>query len=170
MKRILLVSCVTLATLALLPAPARADATAFWGLNLTPHDRAAQGISLGFGLLVVGAEFEYAGAKTDTTNGSPSLTTASFNGIVQTPTSGFQLYATAGGGVFREQLLDQRETAGRFVAADHEADAHAAQSACPTVAGSHDPGPGPGGGWLRRDLGLPLCAADGMAAGGRLLS
>jgi hypothetical protein len=110
MKRVCLPGFVAIALLALLPTPARADATAFWGLNTTPHDRAAQGVAIGFGLIVFGAEFEYAGAKTDTTNGSPSLTTASFNGLVMTPTSGFQLYATVGGGVFREQLLNQRET------------------------------------------------------------
>jgi hypothetical protein len=33
-----------------------------------------------------------------------------FNALVMTPTSGIQLYATAGGGFFRERLVDERET------------------------------------------------------------
>ena len=33
-----------------------------------------------------------------------------FNGMIMTPTSGVQLYATAGGGFYRERLLEQQET------------------------------------------------------------
>jgi hypothetical protein len=95
--------------LILLTAPARlawADATAFLGATTTPSNRAGVGGALGFGLLIVGIEFEYSSAAEDTNTGAPSLKVGSGNGLLQTPVAifGFQPYLTAGGGVFRERV------------------------------------------------------------------
>lgn len=94
------------------PAPAAADITAFIGITPTPDNRAVRGVALGFGLLIIGFEFEYANAVEDALEGLPSLQTGSGNILVQTPieVSGFQLYGTAGGGVYRERLLGHQET------------------------------------------------------------
>ena len=93
-------------------SPAAADITAFLGVNPTPTNRATKGFAVGTGLLVVGFEFEYAHANEDLIEGSPSLRTFMFNGLVQTPIpiAGMQFYATAGGGVYRESLNDNSET------------------------------------------------------------
>ncbi|MEO7274215.1 MAG: hypothetical protein ABI211_19645 [Vicinamibacterales bacterium] len=93
-------------------SPAAADITAFLGVNPTPTNRATKGFAVGTGLVVVGFEFEYAQANEDLLEGSPSLRTFMFNGLVQTPVpiAGMQFYATAGGGVYRESLSDNSET------------------------------------------------------------
>lgn len=98
--------------LSLMPAVAHADITAFLGLTTTPESRLTRGVSFGFGLLVVGFEFEYATTGEDELDLAPGLTTGSGNALVQTPIAiaGLQFYATAGGGLFRERLLDQQET------------------------------------------------------------
>ena len=95
-----------------LPRAAAADLTAFIGLSPTADTRSARGFGVGFGLLVIGFEFEYATIIEDEDNLSPGLTTGSGNVLVQTPieVSGIQLYATAGGGFFRERLVEQQET------------------------------------------------------------
>jgi hypothetical protein len=105
----------TIVTLALLfviarPAPAEADITAFWGASMTPSSRLASGFSVGVSLLVLGFEFEYGNVREDLDENAPSLKTYMFNGLVQTPTPGLQLYATAGGGIFRERLDPLQET------------------------------------------------------------
>lgn len=94
------------------PARAIADVTAFVGLSPTPENRALRGASLGFGLLIIGFEFEYASLVEDQQAGSPSLRTGSGNVLLQTPVevSGVQLYATTGGGLYRERLLTRQET------------------------------------------------------------
>ena len=94
------------------PSPAAADITAFLGVNPTPTNRATKGFAVGTGLLVFGFEFEYAHAGEDLIEGSPSLRTFMFNGLVQTPVpiAGMQFYGTAGGGVYREKLDDDSET------------------------------------------------------------
>jgi hypothetical protein len=94
MRRVLTVT----ALLFLVAAPARADITGFIGANLTPDNRAVAGGALGFGLLIVGFEFEYAYTPDDPKASAPSLTTGSGNGLLQTPFPifGFQPYATAG--------------------------------------------------------------------------
>jgi hypothetical protein len=96
----------------LLPSRAAADVTAFIGLTPTPENRAVRGVSFGFGLLVIGFEFEYANAVEDTEESLPSLQTGSGNVLVQTPVeiSGIQLYATTGGGIYRERLIARQET------------------------------------------------------------
>lgn len=90
------------------PAAARADVTAFVGVNGTPSNRTTMGVSVGMGLLVLGFEAEYAHAREDALTGAPGLTTGMFNVLVQTPVSvsGMQFYATAGGGFYHETLGD----------------------------------------------------------------
>ena len=95
-----------------IPRPAAADLTAFVGITPTPENRALRGFAFGFGLLIVGFEFEYANAIEDTAEALPSLQTGSGNVLIQTPVeiSGIQLYGTIGGGVYRERLQVLQET------------------------------------------------------------
>jgi hypothetical protein len=95
-----------------MPSPAYADLTAFLGVNLTPVNRPVKGLSAGVGLLIVGFEFEYADTSEDKAGAGPRLRTYMGNGLVQTPfpIAGLQFYATAGGGVYRETVLDAGET------------------------------------------------------------
>jgi hypothetical protein len=105
-------AALTLVAALAIPSPAAADITAFLGVNPTPVNRPVRGFSAGIGLLIVGFEFEYANTKEDLTEGAPGLKTYMGNGLVQTPfpIAGMQFYATAGGGVYRESLLDDTET------------------------------------------------------------
>ena len=89
--------------------PARADITAFLGLSPTPERHALRGFSGGLSLLIVGFEFEYSNLSEDDIDGLPGLKTYSGNVLVQTPTK-MQLYATAGGGGYRETLGNREET------------------------------------------------------------
>lgn len=88
------------------PAPARADLTAFLGVNGQPSNRAVTGFSGGFGLLIVGFEVEYARTREDELTDAPALTTGMFNVLLQTPfaVSGVQVYGTLGAGGYRERL------------------------------------------------------------------
>ena len=102
-----------LLTLALcVPATASADITAFFGVNPTPSNRVVTGFSGGIGLLIVAFEFEYANTVQDLDQLAPGLKTYMLNGLLQTPVpvAGMQFYATAGGGVFRENLEASTET------------------------------------------------------------
>jgi len=98
--------------LALTSSYARADATLFLGANTTPTNRPVVGGALGFGLLIVAFEFEYSSSSEDGKNGAPALKVGSGNALLQTPVAiaGFQPYATAGFGVFRERLGGSTET------------------------------------------------------------
>ena len=109
--RKLLVSALFITMLAF-PSQAFADITAFLGVNPTPSNRVLTGISGGIGLLIVGFEFEYANTREDLEQLAPSVRTFMVNGLLQTPVpiAGMQFYGTAGGGVFREELLDESET------------------------------------------------------------
>jgi hypothetical protein len=100
---------LALALVALAPTTAWADVTAFLGATFTPSSRTLRGASVGISLLVVGFEFEYASTAEDLAEGAPALRTGMLNGLVQTPTR-TQLYLTAGGGFFREQLGGASET------------------------------------------------------------
>ncbi len=93
-------------------SPARADVTAFLGVSGTPETRTGRGFAFGFGLLIVGFEFEYASLSEDEVDGAPSLRTGSGNVLVQTPIdiAGISLYGTVGGGAYRERLLSRQET------------------------------------------------------------
>jgi hypothetical protein len=110
-NRSLAASLALCASLAL-PSPAFADITAFLGVNPTPVNRPVKGFSAGIGLLIVGFEFEYAHTNEDVAEAAPGLRTYMGNGLVQTPfpIAGLQFYATAGGGVYRETLLNDTET------------------------------------------------------------
>ena len=111
MKRIPLVAAALLFAL-LIPSRAHADLTAFLGVNPTPVNRPVRGIAVGAGLLIVGFEFEYANTSEDEVKAGPKLRTYMGNGLLQTPIpiAGMQFYATAGGGVYRESVLEESET------------------------------------------------------------
>jgi opacity protein-like surface antigen len=98
--------------LALTAAPARADITAFIGANTTPANRQVRGAALGFGVLLVGVELEYAYTPDDVTAIAPSLKTGMGNVILQTPVAfmGFQPYFTVGAGVYQEELGTHSDT------------------------------------------------------------
>lgn len=110
MKRTILVAILTSAAIGLLPAPARADLTAFYGVAPKPDARNSRGLAIGISLIIVGFEFEYSNTAEDALNAAPALKTGMINGLLQTPTSGIQFYLTAGGGFFRENLGTQQET------------------------------------------------------------
>ena len=103
-RRLLLVT-LTACALLLNPASAAADITAFFGASHKPETRTAKGLSFGITLAVVGFEIEYSDISEKTADDAPRLRTGMVNAIVQTPTSGAQLYATAGAGVYRESLV-----------------------------------------------------------------
>lgn len=92
--------------------PARADLTAFLGITTTPENRTARGFSGGFGLLIVGFEFEYANTPEDDRDPLPGLRTWSGNVLVQTPVDvgGVQIYGTGGFGGYTEELRNDSET------------------------------------------------------------
>jgi opacity protein-like surface antigen len=110
MRRSLPILALTLACLLGRPSTAEADITAFLGLSPTPVTRSARGLAVSVNLLVLGFEFEYSRTVETELKGAPGLTTGMFNVMLLTPTTGVQLYATAGGGFFRESLLAERET------------------------------------------------------------
>ena len=103
---------IALVLLALTSPPARADITAFIGANTTPANRQVRGAALGFGLLVVAFELEYAYTPDDLTATAPSLKTGMGNVILQTPVAfmGFQPYFTTGGGLYQEELGTRSDT------------------------------------------------------------
>jgi hypothetical protein len=87
-------------------APALADATVFIGASTTPANRQVRGFSVGFGLLVLGFEFEYAFTPDDPVALAPSLKTGGGNVLIQMPVPifGVQPYFTTGGGIYSEAL------------------------------------------------------------------
>lgn len=107
-----LASVLTLALviLAATASPARADITAFLGVSPTPGNHAVKGFGVGVGLLIVGFEFEFAHLSENLDEGLPGLKTYSGNVLVQTPTSGVQLYGTVGAEGYRENLDTFQET------------------------------------------------------------
>ena len=100
------------ALLAVTAAPAHADITGFIGANMTPANRQVLGGSLGFGLLIVGVELEYAFTPDEPTAAAPSLKTGTGNLLLQTPVAifGFQPYFTTGGGFYQEELGAHSDT------------------------------------------------------------
>jgi hypothetical protein len=94
------------------PRIASADITAFLGLSPSPERHMARGFAVGFGLLIIGFEGEYANLSEDEVEGIPGLRTGSGNILLQTPieVSGVSFYGTVGGGVYRERLLIRQET------------------------------------------------------------
>jgi hypothetical protein len=98
--------------LAIAAPPARADATAFLGVNTTPSNRQVKGFAAGMGLIIVAFEFEYATTSDDVTVAAPSLKTFMGDALLQTPLAifGFQPYVITGGGIYRETLGVHQET------------------------------------------------------------
>jgi opacity protein-like surface antigen len=107
-RRLLLAALV----LVVIETAAFADATAFIGTTTTPSQRLTRGAAIGFGLLILGFEFEYADTSEDESEAAPSLRTGMGNVLLQTPfpMGGVQLYATAGAGGYRERLGQRQET------------------------------------------------------------
>ena len=100
------------AAVLMVPRTATADITGFIGVTRTPENRALRGFAFGFGLLVVGFEFEYANTIEDKLESLPSLQTGSGNVLIQSPVEIFRIqpYGTVGGGLFRERLGTEQET------------------------------------------------------------
>jgi len=96
-------------------SPAYADFTFFGGWNQTPTNRALKGFALGGGKMIA-FEFEYANNGQDIEEGTPGLRTFLGNVLVQPPfaVAGFQPYATAGTGMYRETLDTHQESAWSF--------------------------------------------------------
>jgi opacity protein-like surface antigen len=109
-------AAIAVVLLGLTSVPARADITAFLGANTTPANRQVRGASIGFGLLVVGGEFEYASTPDDLIAAAPSLKTGMANVLFQTPVAfmGFQPYVTTGIGVYQEELGTHSDTSVGF--------------------------------------------------------
>lgn len=106
--RVLLLAGFVLAGVA---APAQADLTVFAGLQSSPSVRPSTGISLGFGLLLVGWEVEIARVAEEVEDLAPSIASGTASIYVQNPIpiSGVQLYAIAGAGLYRERLSNVYE-------------------------------------------------------------
>jgi opacity protein-like surface antigen len=104
--RTLVVAAFTSVALFAVPSIAAADVTAFLGLGMKPATRSAKGVAVGLKILVVGLEGEYSNISEDTGDDAPGVKTYMLNAMVQTPTSGAQLYATAGAGVYRETFTN----------------------------------------------------------------
>ena len=106
---------ILILTLVLALAPtskAFADLTGFIGMTSTPSNRAARGVAIGVGLVIVGFEFEYSSTSEETLDAAPSLRTGMGNVLLQAPVPilGLQPYFTTGGGVYRERLGTISET------------------------------------------------------------
>ena len=110
MKRIAAAGATLLVTILATPAPASADVTAFLGFSPTPETRPTRGFAVGMNFLIVGFEFEYANTREKETQLAPGLVTNMFNGLISTPTTGFQFYGTAGAGFYRERFGELTET------------------------------------------------------------
>jgi opacity protein-like surface antigen len=95
-----------------LATPVSADLTGFVGANVSPDTRMTRGFSVGAGLLLLGAEFEYAATSEDLESQSPSLKTYMGNVLLQTPFTilGVQPYLTTGAGLYRERLEPASKT------------------------------------------------------------
>ena len=92
-------------------APAYADLTFIIGSNRTPDGRQMKGFAIGGGGMIA-TEFEYANNGENIEEATPGLRTFSGNLLVQTPfpIAGFQPYATAGIGWYRERLDTHQES------------------------------------------------------------
>ena len=104
---------LTIALAFLTAAPALADATVFLGGNVTPSTRMAKGAAIGVSFVVLGLEVEYCDTTDDPARSAPALKTGMANALIQTPFPllGLQPYVTGGGGVYRETLGLQEDTA-----------------------------------------------------------
>jgi hypothetical protein len=105
MTRLGTVGCAVVFSV-LAATPARADITGFFGVSTTPANRQVRGGAIGFGLLVIGVELEYAFTPDAPLANAPSVKTGMGNLILQTPVAifGIQPYFTTGGGLYQEEL------------------------------------------------------------------
>ena len=110
MKRALAILATTGLAVVLLPASASADGTYFFGYSPTPAGRPARGFAIGLNMVIVGFEFEYSATEERTLPQAPGLKTFMMNGLLISPTSGAQVYVTAGAGFFRETVAAASET------------------------------------------------------------
>lgn len=112
LRRALALVIVTCAIFLAFTRDASADVTAFIGITPTPDNHTARGFAFGFGLLVIGFEFEYANITEDAVDALPGLRTGSANVLFQTPIAiyGMQFYGTTGGVAYRERLGTRQET------------------------------------------------------------
>jgi len=92
--------------------PAFADLTAFAGFSPSPERHGGWGAALGFGLLVIGFEFEYSNLKEDAVDEVPGLKTGMGTLLVQTPVAihGWRFYGTIGGGIYHERSGELTDT------------------------------------------------------------
>jgi len=92
-------------------APAYADLTFIVGTNRTPDSNAVKGFAIAGGRMIA-TEFEYANNGENLEKVVPGLRTFMGNLLVQTPiaVAGFQPYATAGLGYYRERLDTHQES------------------------------------------------------------
>jgi opacity protein-like surface antigen len=110
MKRATVTAALATLILAVCPTPAAADATFFFGYAPKPSGRPVRGFAVGATMAIVGFEFEYSNTDEKEIPTAPGLKTFMFNVLLASPTS-FQVYATAGGGLYTESVLDQSQTA-----------------------------------------------------------
>ena len=105
---------VALATLVVMSwgGDARADVTAFLGVNGSPESRAVTGFAGGMTFVAFGVEGEYASTRESLDEAAPQLRTYMANGFVQNPipVSGLTFYGIAGAGVYRETLDGESQT------------------------------------------------------------
>ena len=101
--------------LSAIAAPAYADLTFIVGSNQTPSNRSVKGFAIGGGGMIA-TEFEYASNGENLEKVTPALRTFMGNLLVQTPfaVAGFQPYATAGLGYYRERMDTHQESAFAF--------------------------------------------------------
>ena len=113
--RPILVTALLVTALLVVASPAYADFTFFVGANQTPDSRSLKGFALGGGKMIA-FEFEYANNGQNLDKATPGLRTFLGNALVQTPFAvvGFQPYATAGTGMYRETLGTRQESAWSF--------------------------------------------------------
>ena len=106
---------VVIALLVAATSPAYADFTFLVGSNQTPTRRPLKGFALGGGKMIA-FEFEYANNGQNIEEATPGLRTFLGNALVQTPfaVAGFQPYATAGTGMYRETLGTHQESGWSF--------------------------------------------------------
>lgn len=91
------------------PAPAHADVTAFLGAFVAPTRQMAQGLAVGFKILVVGVEFEAVKATEDLDAHRPEIQAGSASVLVETPTGRVKLYALLGAGLYRDLVAGVSE-------------------------------------------------------------
>jgi len=110
--RTLITATLTMLVLVVLPAPARADLTAFYGFTPTTSIRDTRGISVGLNAAIFGGEYEWAETREDANDNAPGIKTHMFNGMLITPGRKLSVYLSAGWGKYTETLAGAERTGG----------------------------------------------------------